>query len=282
MKITPDRRKPNLHSPSLLGDSSGFSCRSDASRSAITKRCRAALFACLLAAVPPPAALAQSPAPAGGAAAGAAEPLHHGTTKSSPGLPPDNAVGHIPLELRETPKLWSFEFGVGVISETTLSDFLTLDFEALDGPGSGLIYNFTVARQIKEFDWKLWGKQLRPQLEVPFRFTLVDESAEGLIPDVNLGIVLRWQNFPWNRFLYTTLAAGTGLSYSSPVWTADNQQHPGRDRSEIKFWLPIEFTVALPRYRNYQLTAFIDHQSGGHIFDMGGVDAWGFGIRVLF
>ena len=186
----------------------------------------------------------------------------------------------------EKPKcsgLWSFEFGVGVISDNTPSDYLKGNFNRLDGPGSGLIYDFTVARQIKEFDWSIGNTHLRPQLEVPFRLTLVDEKAKGIIPDFNLGLVVRWQNFPWNRFVYTTLAAGTGLSYSSPVWTADKQRHSaGEHRSKLKFWLPIEFTMALPRYPDHQLTAFIDHQSGGQILDAGGVDAWGFGFRVVF
>lgn len=179
--------------------------------------------------------------------------------------------------------LWAIEFGVAVISDNTLSDYLDGDFDKLDGPGSGLTYNLTLARQIKEFDWVIGKTHLRPQLEVPFRLTLVDEKAGGIIPDVNLGVTMRWQNFPWNRFVYTTLSAGAGLSYSSPVWTADIQRHEnGEYRSKLKFWLPVELTFALPRHPNYQLTLFLDHQSGGRIFDSGGVDAWGLGFRCVF
>lgn len=177
---------------------------------------------------------------------------------------------------------WSFEFGVAAISDNTPNDYYKLDFDRLEGPGSGYTYNFTIARTVVDFDWKVWGVHLRPQIEVPFRLTLVDQKEGGLLPDVNLGLAFRWRNWPWNRWLQMTFAVGAGLSYSSPVWTADLQRHPGEDRSELKWWMPMEFTIALPKYPNYQLTAFGDHQSGGAIFDLGGVDAWGFGIRVVF
>jgi len=177
---------------------------------------------------------------------------------------------------------WSFEFGVGVISDNVPSDYLSFNFKPLEGPGSGRTYNITVARTLTEFDWRLWGVHLRPQIEAPFRLTLVDQKVGGLLPDVNLGLAFRWRNWPWNRWLQTSFAVGCGLSYSSPVWTADQQRHPGQHRSEVKFWMPMEFTFALPKYPNYQLTAFGDHQSGGTLFDTGGVDAWGFGIRVVF
>lgn len=177
---------------------------------------------------------------------------------------------------------WSVEFGVAIISDNTPNDYFKLDFDRLEGPGSGLTYNLTVARTIADFDWKLWGVHLRPQLEVPFRLTLVDQQEGGLLPDVNLGVAFRWRNWPWNRWLQTTFAVGAGLSYSSPVWTADLQRHPGESRSELKWWMPLEFTFALPKHPNYQIVAFGDHQSGGAIFDLGGVDAWGFGFRVVF
>lgn len=179
--------------------------------------------------------------------------------------------------------LWSFEFGVGVISDNTPNDYYKFSFDPLEGPGSGYTYNFTVARQIAEFDWKVGGAHLRPTIEVPFRLTLVDQQEGGLLPDLNLGVAFRWRNFPWNRWVAMTFSVGAGISYSSPVWTADIQRHPNQlPRSEWKWWMPMEFTLAHPKYPNYQLTAFGDHQSGGTIFDTGGVDAWGFGIRVVF
>jgi hypothetical protein len=179
-------------------------------------------------------------------------------------------------------KLWAFEIGLAAITDDVPADLLSLKYQKLAGPGAGYTYNFTITRELKRFDWKWKGMTLFPRIEVPFRFTLVNENSEGLIPDVNGGVAGRWTEFPWNEYVSTSISVGFGLSYSHPVWTADIERHRGQPRSPTKFWMPAEFTLALPKYPNYQAVAFTDHQSGGKMFDAGGVDAWGFGIRVKF
>lgn len=178
---------------------------------------------------------------------------------------------------------WSAACAVGIIGDTTVEDYIDLTFDKLHGEGGGLTYNLTVTYVLHEFDWKLGRARLRPQLEVPFMLTLVDDEELDLMPDFNLGLSFRWRDCPWNRYLYTTFALGVGISYATQVWTGDYQRHRDDDsRSQWKFWLPIEVTVALPRYAQHQLMLFIDHQSGGQIFDAGGIDAWGFGYRYFF
>ena len=180
-------------------------------------------------------------------------------------------------------RLWSFEFGVGVIMDTVPADYLTGNVRKLDGPGGGYTYNITVTRRVHQFHWRIGSVVLRPELEIPGRFTLVEENTDRLIPDLNLGLALRWRDFPWNRFLRTTLAVGGGISYSFQPWTGDIQRHPeDESRSRLKFWLPIEVTVALPWYPEHQLVVFLDHQSGGRLVDAGGVDAFGLGYRFEF
>ena len=177
---------------------------------------------------------------------------------------------------------WSFEFGVGIIGDSTPGDYLSLGFDRYDGEGSGLTYNFTAAYEVYAFDWKLGSRRFRPAIEIPFMLTLVDEDDGEVIPDFNLGAMVRWRDFQWNRSVYTTFAVGAGLSFSTELWTADIGRHPDDDdRSRWKFWMPIEFTLALPKHPRHQLVLFIDHQSGGTIFDKGGIDAWGFGYRFL-
>ena len=140
-----------------------------------------------------------------------------------------------------------------------------------------------MTRRVYQFHWNVGAVTLRPEFEVPARITLVDENTGRVIPDLNIGFILRWRDFPWNKYLRTTLAAGPGFSYSFQVLTADYQRHPeDEERSRLKFWLPIELTVALPWFPEHQLVAFIDHQSGGTLFDRGGVDTWGFGYRFEF
>src|SRR6185503_18683924 len=50
-------------------------------------------------------------------------------------------------------RLWSFEFGVGVISDNTPADYLKPRLNKLHGPGGGVTYNFTVSRRIYQFNW---------------------------------------------------------------------------------------------------------------------------------
>lgn len=212
-----------------------------------------------------------------------------GTASPAPPAPaaPDSKSSSIWRDLfacdAAADRKWSFEFGVGVVSDNTIADYTEPRLNKLHGPGGGVTYNFTVSREVHQFAWNLGPITLRPGLEVPARLTLVDENSGRLIPDLNIGFVLRWRDFPWNKFLRTTLAAGPGFSYSFQPWTADFQRHEDdKDRSRLKFWLPIEVTVALPWFPRHQFLAFIDHQSGGTLFDRGGVDAWGLGYRFEF
>jgi hypothetical protein len=180
-------------------------------------------------------------------------------------------------------RVWSIEFGVGVITDNVPSDFFAADYKRLHGPGGGVTYNITVTRRVHQFHWRIGSVVLRPEIEMPGRITLVDENTDRVVPDLNLGFALRWRDFPWNGFLRTTLAVGGGLSYSFQVWTADFQRHEEDEfRSRLKFWLPVEITVALPMFPQHQIVGFIDHQSGGTLFDYGGVDVLGLGYRFEF
>ncbi len=178
---------------------------------------------------------------------------------------------------------WSFTLGVGVIGDTSApGDYYKFDFDTAWGSGEGWTYNFTMNYRLHEFEWKIGKQRFRPQLELPMMLTMVDEAERGLFPDYNAGLMLRWRDWPWNRTAYTTFAIGLGVSYSSKVWTFDRQRHPGEYRAHLKFWLPIELTFAHPKRPQHQIMLFIDHQSGAHITDEGGQDAWGVGYRYAF
>ena len=73
---------------------------------------------------------------------------------------------------------WSFEFGVGVVSDNTISDYTEPRLNKLHGPGGGVTYNFTVAREIHQFAWNVGSLTFRPGLEVPGRARAFTECAE--------------------------------------------------------------------------------------------------------
>ena len=178
---------------------------------------------------------------------------------------------------------WSFSLGIGAIGDTSApGDYYRFNFDTARGLGEGWTYNFAMNYRLYEFEWKIGNQRFRPQFELPMMLTIVDEAELGMFPDYNAGLMFRWRDWPWNRTIYTTFAIGLGVSYSSKVWTFDRQRHPGEYRAHLKFWLPIELTFAHPKRPQHQIMLFIDHQSGAHITDEGGQDAWGVGYRFGF
>jgi hypothetical protein len=121
-----------------------------------------------------------------------------------------------------------------------------------------------------------------PQLESPVTLIIADERDRSPFLGYNAGIGIRWTDFPWNRHVATTAATALGLSYTEKIFAIERIRHPGRDRSHLKLYWPMQITFALPRHPRHQLILFNHHQSGGRIFDRGGMNAVGFGYRHVF
>lgn len=72
--------------------------------------------------------------------------------------------------------------------------------------------------------------------------------------------VLRWQTFPWDRFLDTSLAVGEGLSYAVQSPVLEDLGDPNSPN-----WLNyimLELAVSLPDYPRWGLVARLHHRSG--------------------
>lgn len=182
-------------------------------------------------------------------------------------------------------RAWAFEFGVATITNNNIEDFtFTRDrVERGTGPAAGEIYAFTASRRIGELQWEIFGKTFTPQLELPFTIDIVDENSRSPFFDAAASFTVRWIDFPWNEYLETSFAMGIGLSYSQKIYLMDIQRHPDDDgRSKLKFNWPIQMTFAHPDHPQHQLMIFIQHHSGGHVFDHGGVNHLGIGYRHGF
>jgi hypothetical protein len=177
---------------------------------------------------------------------------------------------------------WSFQLGMAYITRHNIGDLLLGNFDAASGSGEGEIYNLTVNWTAHRFEIPWRDHIFRPQFEPYFTLTLVDEDGRSLFPDYNAGVGFRWLDFPWNRWVKTSFFMGLGLSYSSKVYAIDRVRHPDEKRSHLKFDWPLQLTLALPRWPQHHLVLFNDHQSGGHIFDQGGVNSLGLGYRFEF
>ncbi len=179
-------------------------------------------------------------------------------------------------------RVWAFDAGVAFITSNNVDDFLHGRVNVSDGDAGGQVYRFTASRLVHAFSWETGIGVMRPQVELPFAVELIDEIGSSPFLDYNAGLTLRWVNFPWNHRVYTTLASGVGLSYSSRVMAMDKERHPDEDRSHLKFDWPIQLTLARPETPHHQLVLFIAHHSGGHVFDQGGVNSLGLGYRFGF
>lgn len=179
---------------------------------------------------------------------------------------------------------WAFEIGVSTITNNNIEDFAspTFSLKRIHGPNGGNLYSFTATRLLGHLKWEIGGHTFTPQLEVPLTLEIVDENSRSAFLDYNASFSVRWIDFPWNEYVSTTFAMGVGLSYSSKIYLADIARHPDEERSHLLINFPIQLTLALPEHPRHQLMIFVSHQSGGHIFQTGGVNSLGVGYRLGF
>jgi hypothetical protein len=192
------------------------------------------------------------------------------------------AITFHPHEADNGRENWAFEVGVAFITANNIEDIAGGRINFDKGPAGGQVYRLTAARRLGEFEWKSGDSVFRPQLELPLSLEIVDENGRSPFFDLNGGITVRWVDFPWNRWVSTEFSMGVGLSYSEKVYLIDHQRHADRNRSKWKFDWPIQMTFAHPEHPQHQILLFLAHQSGGHLFDRGGVNSLGLGYRKGF
>jgi hypothetical protein len=186
------------------------------------------------------------------------------------------------VEVPEEPdffKRWAFDYGVAFITSQNIGELLGGEVDFDDGPAGGEIHCFTASALLAEPKWCLGGNVYRPALELPLTLGIIDENARSPFTNYSASFNVRWRDFPWNERIRTSFSMGIGLGWSSEVYAMDVQRHPDEYRSKWKLNWPIQLTFARPSHPQHQLQLFVAHQSGGRIFDKGGVNSLGFGYR---
>lgn len=97
--------------------------------------------------------------------------------------------------------------------------------------------------------------------------------------EVNAFIAARWLRFPWERYVRTSAAFGTGLSHAFAVPPIENDDTDAR----TLIYLMLEITAAPPGSRQWSAFARIHHRSGlfGRLVDAGS-NFVGLGLRRHF
>ncbi|HTD65594.1 MAG TPA: hypothetical protein VK846_03550 [Candidatus Limnocylindria bacterium] len=176
---------------------------------------------------------------------------------------------------------WSFQAGVGWITSSTIDEVGTLRGELADDDAGGQIYLLQVSYKLAEWEPVVFGHQGKMDLEAPFVLGVVDESRGDPFMQYSAGLTLRWKQFPWNKWLYTNIETGGGLTYSQRVLASERERHPGRERSHLEFYWPLQLMLAHPQRREHQLVLFLHHHSGGGVFHRGGANSLGIGYRYV-
>jgi hypothetical protein len=97
-------------------------------------------------------------------------------------------------------------------------------------------------------------------------------------------IYLRYDGFPWNDTIYTTIAANTGVSYITKTSEFERDRSDGQT-SQLLHYLAPEITFADPDNKNVEWLIKLHHRSGVFgLFDgvTGGSTFIATGLRVRF
>ena len=177
---------------------------------------------------------------------------------------------------------WTLGVGVAVISDNDTTGAVSGQFKKVNGDSGGWIYNINLGYILKKLSFSTDSNTYTPHLEIVSSLGFVDENTSDLFYNFNAAFAGRWIDFPWNRYLSTTIMTGIGLNYSEKIFKMDVEKHPDDDRSHLKFFWPVELTLAIPGFKHHCLVFFSHHISGGYIMDSGGIDSFGVGYRYLF
>jgi len=102
------------------------------------------------------------------------------------------------------------------------------------------------------------GDHLYIEGEVGGSYRFGDESlGEGWI-----GAYIRYDNLPWNDYVYTTIAVNTGLSYLTELSAFERSRDENNDANKLLHYMGPEITFADPDNKNLELLVRFHHRSG--------------------
>jgi hypothetical protein len=171
---------------------------------------------------------------------------------------------------------WSYQVGVAYVSGSSIDELMLANGNR---PANGQIYLLQASYLLDRLHPELFGRHYELDVSLPLVLGVVDEHGSDAFVQYSGGVTLRWKKFPWNRWLYTNLETGLGLTYSQHVLAIERERHSDRQRSHVEFYWPVQLLLAHPSHRQHQFALFLHHHSGGWIFHEGGANSLGIGYR---
>ena len=100
------------------------------------------------------------------------------------------------------------------------------------------------------------------RLDLELETQLVQHFGDQTHLEVNPFVfILRWNAFPWNAYLPTTLAIGDGLSIATDTAEAEVARKQSAD-SRVLNYVMAEITLSLPEHPQWALVGRYHHRSG--------------------
>jgi hypothetical protein len=78
--------------------------------------------------------------------------------------------------------------------------------------------------------------------------------------EFNLLVAGRWHYFPWDKYVETSLAVGTGLSYATDI--PEIELEDDEEAQRLLNYLLFEFTFGAPQLPRWDLVVRVHHRSG--------------------
>ena len=101
------------------------------------------------------------------------------------------------------------------------------------------------------------------KIEPEFGFAI--RTGEEDTQEIWGAIYVRFDSFPWNDFLYTSIGISTGINYAFDVTERERERARGSETgSKILHYLSPEIAFALPRHPEQELVFRFHHRSGGY------------------
>ena len=103
--------------------------------------------------------------------------------------------------------------------------------------------------------------------------------------EVNALVIYRWQYFPWNDKLRTTVAIGDGLSYATETPPLEEASKTNVGATRLLNYILVETTFAPPEVLDWSLVVRVHHRSGVFgLFDdvKGGSNVIAAGIKFYY
>jgi hypothetical protein len=102
--------------------------------------------------------------------------------------------------------------------------------------------------------------------------------------EFNLPLIVRWNTFPWDRFIDTSVAFGDGLSVATETPDLEKARYGGDKAGAALNFVMVELTLALPAHPNIQFVNRFQHRSGAfglinNTSDASTAFVWGLKLR---